>query len=207
MEKVKREHRYRDMKDKEKYIEILQGLLEGSIDINSYHYSRVVRGAALSADNIFHGNPILTANIEVNNRSIHLIDQQRNMQLYDGGALSLDSVCLRVGDWLEYVYDMGDKNFINVRVEEINEINSALPETIDNPTRVQIIQSSNLHRVIPQYDNDYENDDDYYENDDDYYENDNEDENNNDDDNDNDNDNNNGNDKESDMSQRLSKEC
>ena len=191
MEVVKRQHHYRyNIKDQEKYIEILEGLLEGTIDINSYHYSRVVNGAAFQAHNTFHGTPLLTAEIEVNDRNIHLINQQRDMQLYGGGALSLDSVCLRVGDWLEYMYDMGDQHFINVRVEEINEINNVLPEIGNNPTRVQIIQTANLHHVISQYDNEDEYDSD------DYYENDNDDENNNDNDHNNDNDNNNGNDNE-----------
>ena len=114
------------------------------------------------------------------------------MQLYGGGALSLDSVCLRVGDWLEYVYDMGDQHFINVRVEEINEINNVLPEIgSNNPTRVQIIRTANLHHVISQYGNENEYDD-YFENED---ENDNDNGNHNDNvnDNDNDNDNDNGN--------------
>jgi len=159
------------------------------------HYSREVRGAAFQPHNTFQGTPLLTANIEVNDRNINLIDQQRDMQLYGGGALSLDSVCLRVGDWLEYVYDMGDQHFINVRVEEINEINNVLPEIgSNNPTRVQIIRTANLHQMISQYGNENEYDD-YFENED---ENDNDNGNHNDNDNGNHNDNVNGNDNDND---------
>jgi len=69
-------------------------------------------------------------------------------------TLTLDDVCLKPGDWLEFIYDFGSSSKITMKIDRNDENVNLLPEVNccnRHPTRVSILSTDSLHRIPRQY--------------------------------------------------------